>query len=82
MWAPVTANAESATDALVEHYLRPRPAKYTCPIRAFSGPASHAGSATEPRVTFAAMIGAALLEKVVGPTEWVSEIRSAVLERR
>ncbi|MGO1182953.1 MAG: TetR/AcrR family transcriptional regulator [Micrococcaceae bacterium] len=113
VWSSVTANAESATDALVEHYLSPRPARYTCPILAFAAPASHAASAAEPRttyaqgveslyaqfcqaaevnddetsatkdprVTFAAMIGAALLEKSVGSTDWVSEIRSAVLER-
>lgn len=110
-WSSVTEKSPSI-DALVEHYLSPRPAQYTCPILAFSAPASHADSAAEPRATyaqgaealfahfcetaelnhdgaasatedprviFAAMIGAALLEKSVGPGDWVTDIRSAVL---
>ena len=33
----------------------------------------------DPRVIFAAMIGTALLERSVGPSDWVTDIRSAVL---
>lgn len=113
-WSAVTKKSPSV-DALVEHYLSPRPAQYTCPILAFAAPASHAESAAQPRATyahgvetlytqfretaelnhdddasqgtedprviFAAMIGAALLEKSVGPIDWVTDIRSAVLGR-
>lgn len=112
-WSAVTKKSPSI-DALVEHYLSPRPARYTCPVLAFAASASHAAPGAEPRATyaqgaealfahfcetaelnhdgaasvtedprviFAAMIGAALLEKAVGPTEWVTDIRSAVLGR-